>query len=287
MNEFASFLWGTIPSIVSNTLTNPLERVRIIQSTQDADPRYTKIAKFHGIQSSISRLVQEQGYQGLLRGNFISCTRLFAGPLISDLTLSLVWSVMPKYDPQTEMDPYVATTALTGLLHTPLFVLGMLPFDYLHTRLSADVLKPEFDGTINCIQKTINGPDGYKSFFKGFWSSFLSIFPYRLVAVFTFNFLNSLNPFEQKTTLNLIFGDLSSQIAVLAGMLASYPFITVKSRIQMEATVPKDQRLYKGEWDCFKRIVKEEGISGLFKGAKVNVIKGIVGGILLGFMSNI
>jgi hypothetical protein len=287
MSSVQSFLVGTLPSITTNTLTNPLERLRIILQTQDADIRYRtgKIVKFGGIRTSISRIIKEEGIQGWFRGNMMSCARLFAGPLISDLSLSLVWSLMPKYDPQTELDPYVATTALTGLIHTPLFVFGMLPFDYLHTRLSADVTEQEFDGIYDCIQKTMNGPDGYSSFFKGFYSSFLSIFPYRIVAVFCYNFLTSLNPFEQNSLTGSIYGDIASQMAVLVGMLASYPFITIKSRLQMEATVPRSSRIYNGEWHCFTTILNEEGVGALFKGAKINVIKGIVGGIMLGSLS--
>jgi solute carrier family 25 (adenine nucleotide translocator) protein 4/5/6/31 len=280
------FAVGILPSIISTTLTNPLERLRIILQTQDVDPKYEKAEKFQ-VSTGVNTIVQKQGLWGLWRGNGVSCLRLLAGPMISDLTLSLVWSTMPQFDPKTEMDAYIATTAFTGLLHTPLFVLGMLPLDYLHTRISADTaVKPEFDGVWDCLRKTAQGPDGYRAFFKGFWSSFLSIFPYRLVAVFCYDVLSSLNPWaEEKTLAGILSGDFIGQVAVLLGMLASYPFITVKSRLQMEATLPLEQRLYKGEWDCFKQIVKQEGWLGLFRGAQVNMAKGIISGLILGLFN--
>ena len=38
---------------------------------------------------------------------------------------------------------------------------------------------------------------------------------------------------------------------------------------------------YGGGWDCFKRIIKEEGWMSLFRGLPVNIVRGISGALLL------
>ena len=41
-----------------------------------------------------------------------------------------------------------------------------------------------------------------------------------------------------------------------------YPFTLVKTRLQIQ----KGNEVYKGTWDAFKKIVKFEGPTGLYKG---------------------
>jgi len=49
----------------------------------------------------------------------------------------------------------------------------------------------------------------------------------------------------------------------------------------MEAEKPVNQRLYKGAWNCFTRIVKDEGSKALFKGAGANVLRGTGAALVL------
>ena len=36
---------------------------------------------------------------------------------------------------------------------------------------------------------------------------------------------------------------------------------------------PKDERKYKGIWDCIKKIYQEEGFYGFFKGIEMTVLE--------------
>ncbi|KAJ1372297.1 hypothetical protein KIN20_034418 [Parelaphostrongylus tenuis] len=66
-----------------------------------------------------------------------------------------------------------------------------------------------------------------------------------------------------------------------AGVLAGHPLDTVKVRLQMQHAHSK---LYRGTWHCFKTIVRNEGVSGLYKGissplASLTAINAIVFGV--------
>jgi hypothetical protein len=39
--------------------------------------------------------------------------------------------------------------------------------------------------------------------------------------------------------------------------------------------------VYRSSWDCFRRIVREEGAKGLFHGLSVNLVRSVAGAILL------
>jgi solute carrier family 25 aspartate/glutamate transporter 12/13 len=50
------------------------------------------------------------------------------------------------------------------------------------------------------------------------------------------------------------------------GATAVYPIDLVKTRMQNQRAVDPSQRVYKNSWDCFGKVVKNEGFRGLYKG---------------------
>ena len=69
-------------------------------------------------------------------------------------------------------------------------------------------------------------------------------------------------------------------VTVLSGITA-YPIDTVKRRMMMTSG---EKVKYSGSVDCFRQIVAQEGHRALFRGAAVNVVRGVAGaGVLSGF----
>jgi len=68
--------------------------------------------------------------------------------------------------------------------------------------------------------------------------------------------------------------------AIVAGY-ASYPFDTVRRRLQMQSNKPKEQWLYSGTMDCFVKVAKNEGTLGLFKGAGANALRTVGSALVL------
>jgi Mitochondrial carrier protein len=55
--------------------------------------------------------------------------------------------------------------------------------------------------------------------------------------------------------------------------LLTYPLDTVRRLLQADSTIVLPNKAYTKAWDCFKRVRKAEGISGLYKGFVVNSVK--------------
>ncbi len=90
------------------------------------------------------------------------------------------------------------------------------------------------------------------------------------------------NPFKNnKGIMGVIskFG-IAQCVAISAGY-ASYPFDTVRRRLQMQSEKPKEIWLYKGTMDCFNKVVKEEGMGALFKGAGANALRTVGSALVL------
>merc|ERR1712216_364118 len=73
---------------------------------------------------------------------------------------------------------------------------------------------------------------------------------------------------------------IAQATAIIAGFI-SYPFDTVRRRLQMQAEKPKEQWLYSGTLDCAVKIVKDEGMGAMFKGFGANVLRPLGGALVL------
>merc|ERR1711933_599869 len=83
-----------------------------------------------------------------------------------------------------------------------------------------------------------------------------------------FDTITGLNPWKSdKGILGAASTCVAAQTAITIGAGATYPFDTVRRRLQMQSEKPVEEHLYKGTMDCFKKIASEEGMAkGLYKG---------------------
>merc|ERR1712080_267877 len=159
------------------------------------------------------------------------------------------------------------------------------PLDYARTRLASDVGggKKTFNGLLDCLKKTASGPMGPAGLYAGFGVSLMGIIPYRGFQLGAFDTLVGLNPYkDDKGVLGLVTTFFSAQAAIIAGAGISYPFDTVRRRLQMQAELPKEKHIYDGTVDCLKKIAAEEGVmAGLYKGFIANALRSVGGALVL------
>merc|ERR1712178_480392 len=78
-----------------------------------------------------------------------------------------------------------------------------------------------------------------------------------------------------------------AQVSAISAGYASYPFDTVRRRLQMQSEKPQEEWVYKGTADCFKKIIADEGTSALFKGAGANALRTVGAALVLVLYSEI
>lgn len=61
-------------------------------------------------------------------------------------------------------------------------------------------------------------------------------------------------------------------VAGAVGASAVYPIDLVKTRMQNQRVVDPTKRLYVNSWDCFLKVVKNEGFGGLYKGLGPQIV---------------
>jgi len=67
-NFLVDFCLGGVSGAIAKTCTAPIERVKLIIQTQDANPRIRsgEVARYTGIVNCFSRVYNEQGFFSLL-----------------------------------------------------------------------------------------------------------------------------------------------------------------------------------------------------------------------------
>merc|ERR1712196_549380 len=213
------------------------------------------------------------GMKRFWRGNFTNCIRYFPTQAFNLSFKDSIKKMFPKYSPKTDFGMFFAVNMASGGLAAAGSLTIVYPLDYARTRLASDVGsgKKTFDGLFDCLKKTAAGPKGFFSLYAGFGVSLGGIIPYRGFQLGAFD-----------TMVGLASTFAAAQTAIIMGAGISYPFDTVRRRLQMQAEKPVEQHIYKGTADCLKKIASEEGVAaGLYKGFIANALRSVGGALVL------
>merc|ERR1739847_50969 len=160
--------------------------------------------------------------------------------------------MFPKYNPKTEFAQFFGANLVSGGMAAAGSLTIVYPLDYARTRLVSDVGsgKKTFTGLGDCITKTMKGPGGFMALYTGFGVSVVGTVGYRGLQLGCFDTITGLNPYKQdKGILGAVTTFGAAQTAITIGAAATYPFDTVRRRLQMQSEKPVEEHLYKGTMD--------------------------------------
>jgi len=280
------FLAGGISGAVSKTITAPIERVKLIIQTQDANPKIVsgEVPRYTGIGNCFMRVKSEQGVGAFWRGNLTNCIRYFPTQAFNLAFKDTIKAQFPKYSPKNDFWPFFGVNLASGGLAGAGSLCIVYPLDYARTRLASDVGsgKKTFSGLGDCLMKTMKGPKGVMSLYNGFGVSVAGIIPYRGVQFGLNDTLKGLNPYDKELSfIGLASKWACAQFSVIMSGFVTYPFDTVRRRLQMESEKAVEDRMYKGAVHCAQKVIKDEGVAAMFKGAGANVLRGTGAALVL------
>jgi len=273
-NFMFDFLAGGVAGAISKTCTAPIERVKLLIQTQDANPDIIsgKVARFTGIVDCFTRVSKEQGIKAFWRGNAVNVLRYFPTQACNLAFKDTIKRMFPKYSTKTDFGKALGVNVASGGSAAAITLCFVYPLDFARTRLASDVGKTkQFNGLADCLGKTFKS-GGMGAIYGGFGVSVVGIVPYRGTQFGLFDTMNSMNPYRTGA-IGIISKFFIAQFSVIAGAQVSYPFDTVRRRLQMQSGSPKEQWLYANTMDCFQKIIKNEGPAALFKGAGANIFR--------------
>merc|ERR1711918_234637 len=283
MIDFAA---GGVSGAVSKTLTAPIERVKLVIQTQDANPKIKsgEVPRYTGIGNCFTRIYQEQGMGAFWRGNGTNIIRYFPTQAFNLAFKDSIKAMFPKYNNKTDFWKFFGTQLASGGMAGAASLTIVYPLDYARTRLASDVGsgKKQFDGLADCLKKTAASAQGPLALYNGFGPSVAGIVAYRGAQFGLYDTIIAFNPYAKEFGFVAVVSKfIAAQIAVTASGLVAYPFDTVRRRLQMESDKPVADRMYKGTMDCGVKILKDEGFGGMYKGALANIFRGVGASLVL------
>jgi solute carrier family 25 (adenine nucleotide translocator) protein 4/5/6/31 len=283
LKDFAA---GGISGAIAKTCTAPIERVKLIIQTQDANPKIIsgEVPRYTGIVNCFTRVYSEQGLGAFWRGNGVNVLRYFPTQAFNFAFKDTIKAMFPKYSPKDNFGAFFAVNMASGGLAGAGSLTIVYPLDYARTRLASDVGsgKKQFEGLLDCLKKTASGPKGVLSLYNGFGVSVMGIIPFRGTYFGVNDTLNGLNPYQQERGVRGLASKFAcAQTAAICAAYVSYPFDTVRRRLQMQSDKPVDQWIYKNSLDCFRKIAAEEGPAAFFKGAGANALRTLGSALVL------
>jgi solute carrier family 25 (adenine nucleotide translocator) protein 4/5/6/31 len=293
MSDFViNFLAGGISGAVAKTATAPIERVKLLIQTQDANPKIIsgEVARYTGIVDCFTRVAREQGIGAFWRGNLTNIIRYFPTQAFNFAFKDTIKAMFPKVDKNKDFLTFFAINMASGGLAGAGSLMIVYPLDYARTRLASDVGvgKQQFSGLMDCLVKTVKS-SGIGGLYNGVGVSIVGIIPYRGVYFGLFDTLSGFNPYQksENSVLRASTKFACAQTSAIAAGYASYPFDTVRRRLQMQSEKPQSEWVYSGTMDCFAKIIKNEGTTALFKGAGANALRTVGAAMVLVMYSEI
>jgi len=279
------FLMGGVSAAVSKTAAAPIERVKLLIQNQDEMIKTGRLAEpYKGIADCTRRVVAEEGFASLWRGNLANVIRYFP-------TQALNFAFKDYYKRlfgfKKDKDGYwlwfagnLASGGAAGA--TSLFFVYSL--DYARTRLANDNKSSkkggqrQFKGLVDVYRQTL-ATDGIQGLYRGFVISCVGIIVYRGLYFGLYDSLKPMLPGNLKDSFLATFL-LGWGVTTGAG-LASYPLDTVRRRMMMTSG---EATKYSSSLQAFNVIIKKEGVKSLFKGAGANILRAVAGaGVLSGY----
>ena len=116
MKFLIDFCAGGVAGAVAKTATAPIERVKLLIQTQDANPKIIsgEVARYTGIVDCFTRVSSEQGFMAFWRGNTVNVIRYFPTQAFNFAFKDTIKGFFPKYDPKKEFGQFFAANIASG-----------------------------------------------------------------------------------------------------------------------------------------------------------------------------
>jgi len=272
-----NFLLSGTAAAVAKTSAAPIERVKLLIQNQGELLKQGRLERgYTGVTECITRTFRNEGVSSFWRGNFASVVRYFPQQALNFAFKDEIQKLF-KVKKTASYPEKFSKNILSGGCAGSLSLVFVQSIDYTRTRLGVDAKsggKRQFNGIVDVYVKTIRS-DGLLGLYRGFWVSCSCIFIYRGLY---FGLFDSLKPIVLTEGCSMLHTFLLGWLVTVVSGLAAYPIDTLKRRMMMTAG---QQVRYKSSLACLREVVALEGVSSLYRGAGVNIVRGVAGAIVL------
>jgi solute carrier family 25 (adenine nucleotide translocator) protein 4/5/6/31 len=260
-----NILTGGISASIAKTINSPLEVAKLIRQTQPE--------RFSGLTQLLIQLPKEEGIKALWAGNFTNVLRYFPTQALNFAFKGTYKdALMPSGREYGQVEAAVRSMAAGGAAGAS-SMLFVYPLDLARTLLSTD--KKSADGKkkysgLGHVLKSTYAEGGISSLYKGFAISVAGIIPYRAVYFGGYDTLKGLFLGDDS---NFLQKWLVAQTNTIIAQFITYPIDTIRRTLMKSGEKDHNgvaSRKFKSTWECFRWLLKERGIKGIYGGSLAN-----------------
>lgn len=282
MQKQTSFAWdfcvGGVTGCIGKTIFAPIERVKLLLQTQDAN---YKLAghKYEGVRDCVVRVFREEGFRAFWKGNFPNILLYFPTAAFNfafkDKFNRLLKIQRFKDQPRTFFWMSLLSGGCAGAACN--FILFPLKLARLCIGVDVQTQAPKGYSSLMQFYRNSYQQKGIRGWYSGLANSLVSVFIFRGVHFGLFDTGKVVLPNYDKASplQKLLFAQL---VSIFAETL-TYPSDTLKRRMMMNGF--QKENVYNNSWQCFLNILSNEGVRGFYKGNLSNLMKSGCNAIIL------
>ncbi|XP_055249308.1 solute carrier family 25 member 43 [Moschus berezovskii] len=259
-------LCAGLAGALSLSLTAPLELATVLAQVGVVRGRA------RGPWAAGLRVWRAEGPRALWKGNAVACLRLF--PCSAVQLAAYRKFVVLFTDDLGHISQWSSIMAgsLAGMVSTTV----TYPTDLIKTRLIVqNMLEPSYRGILHAFS-TIYQQEGFLALYRGVSLTVLGALPFSAGSLLVYMNLEKIwNGPRDRFSLLQNFANVCLAAAVTQTL--SFPFDTVKRKMQAQSPyLPHGGGVdihFSGAMDCFRQIVKAQGVLGLWNGLAANLLK--------------
>jgi solute carrier family 25 protein 16 len=293
---------GGVAGCAAKTLIAPLDRVKILFQTGNADFKKYSGSRL-GLLKATKQITNTEGAIGLFKGHSATLLRIFPYAAIKFVAYEQIRNILIRSkDQETSL-----RRALSGSLSGVASVFCTYPLDLIRVRLAFQTksLESTINGRIerprhrmwaliNSIYHESSSSGSLKphisNFYRGLVPTVMGMIPYAGVSFWAHDAIHDLFRSDHLQSVAVVMSNdetvlpatdrrrplkvwaelLAGGMAGLCAQTASYPFEVIRRRMQVSGLVIDNRR---GIMSTAKCIIQAEGIRGLFVGLSIGYIK--------------
>ena len=246
---FADFISGGIAGLTSRTFTAPLELYRMQRQN----------AFMPG--STIREVVSKEGIRYLWKGNGTNCIRIIPQNAINYSMYKYCNNILMSYIHDISLRNFIS-----GILAGGVAIYLTYPLETIRSRLSLQHKNSHYNGIMNAIRST-----SIRDLYRGSMMSVIGFAPFTGLSFSSYGIYKTcMTKYGNYNSdvIHIVSGGLSGVTA----LCITYPTDLIRRRLQLQnfdINVPK----YSGIRDCTCKILKHEGIRGLYRGLFAGLLK--------------
>lgn len=242
------FLTGGVSAMVARTFTAPLELQKLQMQNN-----YIK-------NNSIKHVLKNEGFRHLWKGNMTNCIRVFPQYAINFMCFE---KFKHFYSNIYENPVYIHLSA--GASSGIISMTATYPLETARTHLSLQKNHEKYSSLKNVFQKL-----SMRELYAGLRMSMFGFAPWNAINFASYNKYKLIfqDYEEYKNTYKLLCGGFAGMTAITV----TYPTDLIRKRLQMQS-FSNDVPRYNGIIDCVIKILRSEGLLGLYRGLSISYIK--------------